>query len=87
MKKGSMRRAFSLLLSFVLVLSMCFISIPKEVKAAENVAVIVNADKTELRRGDTVTYTVELTGNESVVGADVGFSYDSDMLELQGEPT
>lgn len=85
MEKG--KRILSLLLSAILVLSMCVGIIPKEVQAAEEVVnVYVKSDKNILQRGDTVTLTVGMKGNKTVTSYDMCLTYNSTNLELQGEP-
>lgn len=85
MKKGKLKQILSFVLSLVLVISMVFVTVPGEVKAAEGVNVSINANKTEVHRGDTVTITVELSDNTAARGAQIKFAYDSDKLELQGK--
>ena len=46
-----------------MVLSLCAVSVPEEVKAEGNVIFTVTADKKELKRGDEVTLTVTMSGN------------------------
>lgn len=52
MKKGKLKQILSFVLSLVLVISMVFVTVPGEVKAAEGVNVSINANKTEVHRGD-----------------------------------
>ena len=85
MKKGKLKQILSFVLSLVLVISMVFVTVPGEVKAADGVNVSINANKTEVHRGDTVTITVELSDNTAARGAQIKFAYDSDKLELQGK--
>lgn len=84
MRTGNLRRTISFLLSFIMVLSICFAAIPSEVKAAGAGTITIDASKSELHRGDLVDITVSLSGNESATGVNAVISYDSDMLQLQG---
>ncbi|MCD8323885.1 MAG: Ig-like domain-containing protein [Clostridiales bacterium] len=77
------KKLISVFLSAVLVLSLCFILMPDSAKAAnEGVVVSVTTDKTELQRGDTVTISVNLSGNTSATGMTLYFYYDTEKLSL-----
>ncbi len=56
---------------------------PQSVQAAEELQITVSADKEDLSRGDTVTYTVTLSGNESATGLGLMLTYDTSALTLQ----
>lgn len=83
MRKGNLKKITSFMLSFIMVLSICFTALPGEVKAAGAGTVTITASKLELHRGDTVNISVSLSGNENATGTKVVFAYDADMLELQ----
>lgn len=85
MKQTGLRKIFSLVLAFVMILSTCFVWLPEEAKAAETPSIIVSADRTDLYRGDTVNVSVSMEGNETGAGLQLAFFYDSNVLELQGD--
>lgn len=82
MRKGNLRKTISAVLSFLLVLSMCFITMPGEVKAA-GAQITITPDKQELVRGDTLTVTVSFSGNTEVYGMDCGITYNASSLKLK----
>ncbi len=82
MRKGNLRKTISAVLSFLLVLSMCFIAMPGEVRAA-GAQIIISADKEELVPGDTVTVTVTLAGNTDAYGLSYELLFDESRLELK----
>ncbi|MCI9615076.1 MAG: hypothetical protein HFG93_07975 [Dorea sp.] len=84
MRTGNLRKTISLVLSFIMVLSICLVSVPGEVKAAGAGTISISANKSELHRGDLVDITVSLSGNETATGVNAVISYDSDKLQLQG---
>lgn len=65
-----------------MIITLCG-AFPQKVKAEEIVSFTVNVNKSELAKGDLVTYTVEMSQNLSGVGLDLEFIYDDTMLELQ----
>lgn len=83
MKVGNGKRILAYVLSFIMLLSICAVSAPQQINAAEKVIFTLSADQTELHRGDTVTYTVTVSGNETGVGSQIRFDYDSSRLEYQ----
>ncbi len=83
MKLRDWKKQLALILSFVLLVGVCSIPATQKAFAAEKATFTVSADKTELHRGDTVTYTVSMSGNETGAGMDIIFTYDADILELQ----
>ncbi len=89
MRKCGIKKIISLALSFVMILSLCLVAVPGEVKAAEGGTITVNASAThnidQLRRGDTVTITASISGNTSASGTVFSFKYDSDALELNSD--
>ena len=52
MSRGKLKKGLSFFLSFLMVLSLCAVSVPEEVKAESNVVFTVTADKQEVKRGD-----------------------------------
>lgn len=91
MRNCSLKRVVSFVLSLVMVLGICLMAVPSEVRAAEGGVLTINASGThridQLQRGDTVTITAVLSDNEEASGVNFKFRYDSDILELQGSPT
>ena len=69
MSRGKLKKGLSFFLSFLMVLSLCAVSVPEEVKAESNVVFTVTADKQEVKRGDEVTLTVTMSGNTDAYGA------------------
>lgn len=81
------KRVISYSLSLIMVISVCFTAFPKRVEAAENIIFSVTADKQEVKRGENVTVTVEMSGNAGAAyGIDYDLQYDDTRLELVGEP-
>lgn len=68
------------LLIILCVLSLTTLMIPAS--AAGNTAFSMSASKTTLHRGDTVTYTVSVSGSEPATSYGFMLSYDSSVLEL-----
>lgn len=67
------------------VLGICVISI--QVKAARQPSFTITADKTKLYCGDTVTVTVEMSGNSEAYGIVYELLHDTATLELQSVET
>lgn len=82
MRLSKLKRKIALFLSALMVISLCGNLIPQNVKAAEQINFVVSADKTELHRGDTVVYTVDMPENNLIAGLNLKFTYDENMLEL-----
>ena len=83
MKGISLKKTMAFLLSFVLIFTACFTLMSNQAQAAGgDVKFTITADKQELQRGDTVTITVSMSGNETGAGLETKFYYDADMLEL-----
>lgn len=82
MRLSKLKRKIALFLSALMVFSLCGNLIPQNVKAAEQINFVVSADKTELHRGDTVVYTVDMPENNLIAGLNLKFTYDENMLEL-----
>lgn len=76
MRLSKLKRKIALFLSALMVFSLCGNLIPQNVKAAEQINFVVSADKTELHRGDTVVYTVDMPENNLIAGLNLKFTYD-----------
>ncbi len=87
MEKHGIKRAISFMLSLIMILSLCITVSPVEVKAAEGGTITVTAsgvqDITKLKRGDTVTISVSISGNTKASTAAFAFCYDPDQLQLK----
>lgn len=83
MKNKIRKKGLALLLVLVTVFCLCGEHGAQQVKAAESVSFTADASQKELHRGDTVTYTVDMFGNQTGTGLDLVFIYDSAVLELQ----
>lgn len=86
MKRGILRKGIPFVLSFFMVLSICGVSIPKKLQAAEGIVFTVTSDKQELKRGDTVTVTVTMSGNTDACGLAFYMDYDNTKLSLNQDP-
>lgn len=84
MKQRNWKKLLSFMLSFVLVFGLFCAFTPDKPKAAEQLTFTVSADKTELHRGDTVTLSVNMSGNTIGTGLSLVFTYDDSILEYQG---
>lgn len=84
MKQRNWKKLLSFMLSFVLVFGLFCALTPDKSKAAEQLTFTVSADKTELHRGDTVTLSVNMSGNTIGTGLSIVFTYDDSILEYQG---
>lgn len=82
MKKGNLKKVISLMISFVMVLSICLAAVPKETRAAGEVQFTVRADKQELHRGDEVTVTVDMSGNVEAYGLTYELFFDTSRLKV-----
>lgn len=69
------------ILSLFLALTLTVVAMPKIVKAAGNVVFTVRTSKTELGRGDEVTVSVDMSGNETATAITVKLNYDPNQLE------
>lgn len=77
------KRLLSFVLSFMLIFGASFAAISNGVQAATGkVTFSINADRTELHRGDEVMLSVNLSDNNDMAGLEAVFSYDSEKLEL-----
>ena len=82
MRKTQWKKIASFILSLMLVFGMCFSLAPEQVEAADDVTFTVESDKKDLQRGDTVTVTVSMSGNETAVGIQYDLKFDDTMLEF-----
>ena len=83
MSRGKLKKGLSFFLSFLMVLSLCAVSVPEEVKAESNVVFTVTADKQEVKRGDEVTLTVIMSGNTDAYGVQFELLHDKKKLQLE----
>ena len=83
MSRGKLKKGLSFFLSFLMVLSLCAVSVPEEVKAESNVVFTVTADKQEVKRGDEVTLTVTMSGNTDAYGVQFELLHDKKKLQLE----
>lgn len=83
MSRGKLKKGLSFFLSFLMVLSLCAVSVPEEVKAESNVVFTVTADKQEVKRGDEVTLTVTMSGNTDAYGVQFELLQDKKKLQLE----
>lgn len=83
MSRGKLKKGLSFFLSFLMVLSLCAVSVPEEVKAESNVVFTVTADKQEVKRGDEVTLTVTMSGNTDAYGVQFELLHDDKKLQLE----
>lgn len=72
----------AVMICFAMFIAVCDIY-PQKVKAIEKVCFTINTSKSELVKGDIVTYTVLMSHNVNGVGLDLEFIYDDSRLELQ----
>ena len=86
MRKRGWKRCLSALLSAMLVFSSCFVLDAASVKAADpEVLFTVTADKTQVQRGDTVTVSVDMSGNVRGGGVEVLLSFNQTILQCAEE--
>lgn len=83
MSRGKLKKGLSFFLSFLMVLSLCAVSVPEEVKAESNVVFTVTADKQEVKRGDEVTLTVTMSGNTDAYAVQFELLHDDKKLQLE----
>lgn len=83
MSSGKLKKGLSFFLSFLMVLSLCAVSVPEEVKAESNVVFTVTADKQEVKRGDEVTLTVTMSGNTDAYAVQFELLHDDKKLQLE----
>lgn len=80
----SLRKAISFILSFVMVVGICFTALPQKVEAAgDNLLFSVTADKEEVQRGDEIKVTVGMSGNTTdAYTLQYRLNYDNTRLEF-----
>lgn len=83
MKQKFLKKGISLVLSLIMCFSICVGFVPQTANAAEKVNFTAYASSDNLLRGDTVTYSVDMSQNVSGTGLDLLFVYDDSVLELQ----
>lgn len=83
MSRGKLKKGLSFFLSFLMVLSLCAVYVPEEVKAESNVVFTVTADKQEVKRGDEVTLTVTMSGNTDAYAVQFELLHDDKKLQLE----
>ena len=57
----------------------------QHVDATENSGFTFLPDKTEVKRGDIVTYSIDLAKNAKIAGITAQFTFDPDVLEAVGD--
>lgn len=82
MRIKNWKRKIAFALFLVMLITLCAV-LPKKAIATETVRFTANSSKSELVRGEIVTYTVDMSQNVSGAGLDLEFSYDDSILELQ----
>ena len=85
MRKCKLQKAISFMLSLIMVLGICIVTVPETAKAAGDVRCTVSADKQKLKRGDTVMVTVSMSGNTEAYGLKYELGYDTSRLK-PGKP-
>ena len=88
MKKGKTKKVLSLMLSFIMIFSLCFNAAPESVSAAEDLTFTVSTDDEDgkVERGDQITVSVDMSGNTEAYGLTYEFKYDTAKLALEGDP-
>jgi len=77
-----LKKAISIVLSFALITGICFNLYPQEAKAANEILFSVTADKQELKPGDQVTVTVEMSDNVDGYTMQYMMQFDNSRLEI-----
>ena len=77
-----LKKAISIMLSFALIAGICFNLYPQEAKAANEILFSVTADKQELKPGDQVTVTVEMSDNVDGYTMEYRMQFDDSRLEI-----
>lgn len=70
------------ILGFMFVLGITNYFNVQNVYASENVEFTVSVDSAKVNPGDNITYTVEMSGNDSDVALRLWLKYDTSKLEL-----
>lgn len=77
-----LKKAISIMLSFALIAGICFNLYPREAKAANEILFSVTADKQELKPGEQVTVTVEMSDNVDGYTMQYMMQFDDSRLEI-----
>lgn len=85
MKKSMWKKLMSTILALVMVLGLSGILGFQHVDATENSGFTFLPDKTEVKRGDIVTYSIDLAKNAKIAGITAQFTFDPDVLEAVGD--
>ena len=81
MKKSMWKKLMSTILALVMVLGLSGTLGFQHVDASEKAKLSVSVDKTEVKRGDIITYSIDLAGNETGVGLTLRMLFDKNVLE------
>lgn len=85
MKKSMWKKLMSTILALVMVLGLSGTLGFQHVDATENSGFTFLPDKTEVKRGDVVTYSIDLVKNAKIAGITAQFTFDPDVLEAVGD--
>ena len=85
MKKSMWKKLMSTILALVMVLGLSGTLGFQHVDATENLGFTFLPDKTEVKRGDIVTYSIDLAKNAKIAGITAQFTFDPDVLEAVGD--
>lgn len=85
MKKSMWKKLMSTILALVMVLGLSGTLGFQHVDATENSGFTFLPDKTEVKRGDIVTYSIDLAENAKIAGITAQFTFDPDVLEALGD--
>ena len=85
MKKSMWKKLMSTILALVMVLGLSGTLGFQHVDATENSEFTFLPDKTEVKRGDIVTYSIDLAKNAKIAGITAQFTFDPDVLEAVGD--
>lgn len=85
MKKSMWKKLMSTILALVMVLGLSGTLGFQHVDATENSGFTFLPDKTEVKRGDIVTYSIDLAKNAKIAGITAQFTFDPDVLEALGD--
>lgn len=79
------KKLMSTILALVMVLGLSGTLGFQHVDATENSEFTFLPDKTEVKRGDIVTYSIDLAKNAKIAGITAQFTFDPDVLEAVGD--
>lgn len=85
MKKSMWKKLMSTILALVMVLGLSGTLGFQHVDATENSGFTFLPNKTEVKRGDIVTYSIDLAKNAKIAGITAQFTFDPDVLEALGD--